>query len=67
VTHCLFLLEPLLAASDVDRGNPFWLALSEPHPDWDSFRSRALARLNENRSKLAHKLRISFFGFAGAF
>ncbi len=49
-----FLLEPLLAASDVDRGNPFWLALSEPHPDWDSFRSRALARLNENRSKLAH-------------
>ena len=41
-------------------GMPCWLAMSEPHAEWDSYRDQVLARLNENRSVLGRNKSFIF-------
>ena len=47
------LLQPVLASGGQEpAGRPYWLALGNPAPEWDAYRERVLARLNESRSVL---------------
>ena len=47
------LLQPVLASGGQEpTGRPYWLALGSPAPEWDAYRDRVLARLNESRSVL---------------
>ncbi|MDQ3060324.1 MAG: tetratricopeptide repeat protein [Pseudomonadota bacterium] len=44
------LLQPILASGNQDMvGRHYWLALGNPAPEWDDYRDRILARLNESR------------------
>jgi tetratricopeptide (TPR) repeat protein len=55
------LLQPVLASGDQEMaGRHYWLALGNPAPEWDAYRDRVLARLNESRSVLV-KNRVFVF------
>ena len=54
------VLEPLLSPDKGMTGMPCWLAMSEPHAEWDSYRDKVLARLNENRSVLGRNKSFIF-------
>ena len=54
------VLEPLLSPNKGMTGMPCWLAMSEPHAEWDSYRDQVLARLNENRSVLGRNKSFIF-------
>ena len=46
------LLQPILSSGSDSAGMHYWLALGEPALEWDAYRDRILARLNESRSVL---------------
>ena len=54
------VLDPLLSPDSGMTGMPCWLAMSEPHAEWDSYRDQVLARLNENRSVLGRNKSFIF-------
>ena len=54
------VLDPLLSPDSGMTGMPCWLAMSEPHAEWDSYRDKVLARLNENRAVLGRNKSFIF-------
>ncbi len=46
------LIQPLLASPLAGSPRAFWLRVAEPAADWDDYRDRLLARLNESRAGL---------------
>ena len=54
------VLEPLFSPDKGMTGMPCWLAMSEPHAKWDSYRDKVLARLNENRAVLGRNKSFVF-------
>ena len=54
------VLESLLSPDKGMTGMPCWLAMSDPHAEWDAYRDKVLARLNENRSVLGRNKAFIF-------